>query len=150
MTSNPYRGHMSKTVVMHEVHGTRTAYLWGEKHESQLGVCMGLSSLNDCEWCWRWLYSHQNLVFILHFCANIVICVLKLSAVTFVWQYDRCSRFSHVTISYQDLMTGVMCSVSKFNWGLHNKSHVRLVVIPVITLLLGIPDIQVPNDIVAA
>jgi len=47
-------------------------------------------------------------------------------------------------------MTGVMCSVSKFNWGLHNKSHVRLVVIPVITLLLGIPDIQVPNDIVAA
>lgn len=81
-------------VVMLEVHGTRTAYWWGEKHESQLGVCMGLSCLNDCGWCWRWLYSYQNLVFILHFCADIVICVLKVPAVTFVWQYDRCSRFS--------------------------------------------------------
>jgi hypothetical protein len=60
----------------------------------------------------------------------------------FVQQYDRCSRFSHVIISYQDLMTGVMCSLPKFNWGLHNKSHVRLVAIPVITLLLGIPDIK--------
>lgn len=58
----------------------------------------------------------------------------------FVWQYDRCSRFSYVTLSNQDLMTGVMCSLPEFNWGLHNKSHVGLVVIPVITLLLGTPD----------
>jgi hypothetical protein len=127
-------------VVMRDVHHTRTPYWWGEKHELQLGVCMGLSSLNDCGCCWRWLHSYQNLAFILHFCADIVVCVLTLSAVMFVWQYDRCSRFSCVTLLNHGLMTGVMCSLPEFIWGLHNKSHVRLVAICVITLLLGTPD----------
>jgi hypothetical protein len=85
-------------------------------------------------------FSSESGLYILRFCADIVICVLKLSAAIFVWQYDRCSVFSPVTISYLDLMTGVMCSLPKFNWGLHNKSHVRLVAIPVITPLLGVPD----------
>ena len=86
----------------------------------------------------------------LHFSADIVICTLILSAVKFIQQYDW-SRFFHLTILCQDLMTGVMCSRPEFKLGLHNKSHVRLVAVLVVTVFehytaAGYTLHQVPKD----
>jgi hypothetical protein len=144
-TSHDYQlllwSHEQDCVVIREVHDTRTTYWWGEKHESQLGVCMGLPSLNDWIMLKMITFSSESGLYTSFLCWYCYLCTSPFCSYV-VWQDDRCSGFSHVTISYQDLMTGVICSLSKFNWGRHNKSHVRLVAIPVITLLLGIPDIK--------